>query len=108
MDAPALDCLACGACCRHAHDGRVLVSAEDIVRWKREGRDDIVAGLVPGHFSQEGFPSTPDGTCLHLGVPGQPNACSIYETRGECCHALVPGSSQCLSFRRSGGVDPPL
>ncbi len=95
----APDCLECGACCRDVGDGTALVSEEDIVRWRRDGRDDIVAGLVPGHFSQLGFPTHPNGTCLHLGTTDNVNACSIYGTRGECCRALVPGSPQCHSYR---------
>ena len=93
------DCLACGACCRDVGDGTALVSAEDLVRWKRDGAEHILDSLVPGHFSQMGFATHPNGTCVHLGTPGQVNACSIYETRGESCHALVPGSSQCQSYR---------
>ena len=37
----ALDCLDCGACCRTGHDGRILVPAEDLVRWRRLGREDL-------------------------------------------------------------------
>jgi Fe-S-cluster containining protein len=89
-DSPdALDCRTCGACCRQIPDGTALVSAEDLVRWKREGRDDILRTLVPGHFSQQG-----------LGTPDNPHDCSIYETRGWACHALEKGSPQCLTYRR--------
>jgi Fe-S-cluster containining protein len=101
-----LDCRACGACCREAADGVVLVSAADIVRWKRAGANKIVDGLVEGHFSELAFPALPSGACVHLGAPSGANDCSIYETRGESCHALVPGSSQCLSYRRRAHVDP--
>jgi hypothetical protein len=76
------------------------VSADDLVRWRRESATQILSGLVPGHFGQQGFPSHPNGTCLHLGVIGQANDCSIYETRGESCRALEPGSAQCLTYRR--------
>jgi Fe-S-cluster containining protein len=94
------DCLACGACCRDVADGTALVSAEDLVRWKREGAAHILASLVPGHFSQMGFGAHPDGTCVHLGTAESPNACSIYATRGWACHALEPGSPQCRTYRR--------
>jgi Fe-S-cluster containining protein len=94
------DCLACGACCRDVADGTALVSAEDLVRWKREKADHILASLVPGHFSQMGFGTHADGTCLHLGTAENPNACSIYETRGWACHELEPGSAQCRTYRR--------
>jgi Fe-S-cluster containining protein len=94
------DCLACGACCRDVADGTALVSAEDLVRWKREGAHHILASLVPGHFSQMGFGTHPNGTCLHLGTPESSNACSIYATRGWACHELEPGSPQCRTYRR--------
>lgn len=106
MSAPAeLDCLACGVCCRQASDGRILVPAEDIVRWKRMGRDDLVDGLVEGHFGEMAFPCRPDGSCQHLGVPGQPHACSIYPIRGTTCRDFEAGSWQCLEFRREAGMD---
>lgn len=102
-------CDACeAACCRDIADGTALVSAEDIVRWKRQGAAHILASLVPGHFGQEGFGTHPNGTCFHLGMAGRPHDCSIYETRGEACHALVPGSRQCLSYRRRYYASRPL
>lgn len=102
------DCLSCGACCRDGADGAILVSDEDVERWKAEGATRILASLVPGHFSQMGFATHPNGACVHLGTPANPNACSIYETRGWCCHALAPGSSQCRTFRKlAGKIDEP-
>ena len=82
----------------------MLVSAADLVRWKRDGRDDIRAQLVPGHFGQQGFAADAAGACVHLGLPRQPNDCAIYPTRGESCHALEPGGSQCLAYRRCAGL----
>jgi Fe-S-cluster containining protein len=99
---PTVTCAECdAACCHDVGDGAALISADDLVRWKREGADRILASLVPGHFSQMGFATHADGTCVHLGLEGRPNACSIYETRGESCRALVPGSAQCLTYRRT-------
>jgi Fe-S-cluster containining protein len=100
----ASSCRSCGACCRDVGDGTALVSEDDIVRWKREKRTAILDQLVPGHFGQMGLGTHPNGTCLHLGTPENPNDCSVYETRGESCHALEPGSSQCLAFRRCAGI----
>jgi len=98
------DCRECAACCRDASDGRVGVSAEDIVRWKREGRHDIVAGLVPGHFGVQALPACESGACVYLGTPGRPNDCSIYPTRGSVCHQLQPGEPQCKAYRRVAGL----
>lgn len=100
-----LDCLTCGACCRTGHDGRILVPAEDLLRWKRLGRVDIVAQLQPGHFGELAFATRDDGSCVHLGVGDEKNACSIYEIRGTTCREFDKGSWQCLEFRRDLGVD---
>jgi Fe-S-cluster containining protein len=99
-----LDCRACGACCRQASDGRILVVAEDLVRWRRTGRGDLEAALVDGHFGERGFAATQAGACVHLGVPGRPNDCSIYLERADTCRDFEAGSRQCLEFRREAGI----
>ena len=105
-EGPIPDCTTCGACCREAaSDGRILVSAEDLVRWKREGRRDVLDQLVDGHFGEMAFSSAAEGHCVHLGTEVSPHLCAIYETRGETCHRLEPGSRQCLSYRRDAGLD---
>jgi Fe-S-cluster containining protein len=103
-DAPKLDCLACGVCCREGSDGRILVPAEDLVRWRRIGREDLVSALQPGHFGELAFASRDDGSCVHLGTPESRNACSIYEVRGTTCREFEAGSAQCLEFRRHAGL----
>ncbi len=103
--AEALDCLACGACCRTGHDGRILVPAEDLVRWRRIGREDLIAKLQPGHFGEQAFATRPDGSCVHLGTAESANACSIYGDRGTTCREFEAGSRQCLEFRRDFGID---
>lgn len=106
-NAEELDCLACGACCRQASDGRILVPEEDLVRWRRQGRSDVLDHLVPGHFSELAFAATPEGACVHLGTEASPNACSIYADRGTTCREFERGSWQCREFRRDMGIDPP-
>jgi Fe-S-cluster containining protein len=101
---PALDCLTCGACCRTGHDGRILVPAEDIVRWRRIGREDLIAQLQPGHFGERAFATHADGACVHLGTDENVNACAIYEDRGTTCREFERGSAQCLEFRRDVGI----
>jgi predicted esterase/Fe-S-cluster containining protein len=101
MDADEFDCRSCAACCRDASDGRVPVAAEDLIRWKRERRKEILDGLVQGHFGDLAFPADESGVCRHLGTPGHPNDCAIYETRGAACRALEPGSQQCRAYRRA-------
>lgn len=99
-----LDCLACGACCRTGHDGRILIPPEDLVYWRRIGRPDIAERIQPGHFGLDAFATRPDGSCVWLGTETSPNACQIYETRGTTCREFEAGSPQCLEFRRDFGV----
>ena len=113
-----LDCLACGACCRTGRDGRILVPAADLLRWRRLGREDLALQIQPGHFGEVAFATDASGACVHLGVPASegaaadPNACSIYDDRGTTCREFERGSRQCLEFRRDfnvgGGVDRDL
>jgi Fe-S-cluster containining protein len=100
-----LDCLACGACCRQASDGRILVPVADIVRWRRSGRADLAAQLVDGHFGELAFASTPEGACVHLGTHASANACRIYDARGTTCRDFEKGSWQCHEFRRDAGLE---
>lgn len=100
-----LDCLTCGACCRTGHDGRILVPAADLVRWKRIGRDDLVAQIQPGHFGELAFATRVDGSCVHLGIADRSNACSIYDVRGTTCREFEKGSDQCLEFRWDADVE---
>lgn len=99
-----LDCTRCGACCRSGRDGAILVSADDLVRWKRDGRADLIAATVDGHFGERAFATTEDGACVHLSWPDGRSICSIYEQRGTTCREFAAGSWQCLEFRRERGV----
>ena len=99
-----LDCLACGACCRTGHDGRILVPAEDLVRWRRIGRAELAEAIQPGHFGEVAFATRADGSCVHLGTAASVNACAIYDVRGTTCREFERGSRQCLEFRSDFGV----
>jgi Fe-S-cluster containining protein len=101
--AEAFDCLACGACC-FQRPGTILVSADDLLRWKRQQHYDILSQLEPGHFGQMAFCMGPNGACVHHGTPDQPHACRIYGARSETCRDFEAGSPQCLEFRRDRGV----
>ncbi len=106
LPSAAFDCLECGACC-FQHPGTILVSAADLVRWKREERADILSRLEPGHFGQEAFMMGEGGACVHHGTAEEPHACRIYDARGDTCRDFEAGSWQCREFRRDRGVDPP-
>jgi len=82
------------------------VPEADLIRWKRQRRDDILAQLVPGHFGEQAFACTPQGVCVHLGTDDSPHACSIYEDRGTTCREFERGSRQCHEFRRDAGLEP--
>jgi len=94
-----LDCTTCGACCR-AGEGSMLLTEDDLVLWRRAGRDDLARTTAPGHFGLRAFPTTPTGACVHLTTPEGRTLCSIYELRAEVCRAFQAGSWQCLEFRR--------
>lgn len=104
-DDSELDCLACGVCCRTGADGRILVPAEDLVRWRSLGRDDLVEQTQPGHFGERAFATRPDGSCVHLGTDESDNACRIYAIRGTTCRDFARGSRQCREFRRDFGLE---
>ncbi len=93
------DCLTCGACC-YQRPGTILVEPEDLVRWRRTGRDDILAQLEPGHFGHMAFKMNEQGCCVHHGTATEPHACRIYEVRSETCIKFEAGSKQCREFRR--------
>ena len=104
---PELDCLSCGACCKTAGNGNILIPPEDLVRWHRIGRSDIARKIQPRHFGSEAFAARADGGCIHLGTKDSPNACSIYADRGTTCVDFERGSPQCHEFRRDFGLEPP-
>lgn len=95
------ECQRCGACC-HSREGTILVDEADVRYWTEIGRTDLVELLVPGHFGLRAFPNGPNGACIHLGLPGAPNDCSIHAVRANVCRTFQPGLSQCLEARRDG------
>jgi Fe-S-cluster containining protein len=80
------------------------VPAEDLVRWRSLGREDVARAIQPGHFGEVAFATREDGSCVHLGTRASANACSIYEIRGTTCRDFERGSKQCLEFRRDHGL----
>ncbi|TAL37389.1 MAG: YkgJ family cysteine cluster protein [Spirochaetes bacterium] len=96
-DGADVECMRCGRCC--LADMFACASDEDIGRWRREGRDDILgmresesAVWVGDHFI-----STRTGRyirhCPFLALGGELCACGIYETRPKVCADYRPGSS---------------
>ena len=105
-DATTFDCRACGVCCREASDGRILVPAEDITRFRREGRHDIANSLVEGHFGERAFPCRPDGACVIWARPPAPTTARFYPIRGTTCRDFEAGSRRSASFAARGDGPP--
>lgn len=93
-------CSRCGKCCTHAgYMGSLSATPEDVKRWRREGRDDIlrfVAIIGSGKNPSADLWVTPDGIeklrCPFVRKdPNKPTyRCTIYETRPEVCRDYVP------------------
>ena len=95
-----LACHRCGACCHL--DVAAYISLDDIHRWEKEGRQDILdhvrgAGVtwsrdaVVNRF--ESGVRTCLMSCVYLRWEGTLASCGIYETRTAVCRSFVPGST---------------
>ncbi len=103
-----LSCRRCGNCC-HV-DVAAYVVLEDIQRWQREGRGDILA-----HVRDNGVTwsdrsvvnrfgttiTTCQMSCVYLKWSGPLASCGIYDVRTNVCRSYIPGSSDlCPQHRR--------
>lgn len=103
-----ITCRRCGNCC-HV-DVTAYVTLEDIQRWEKEGRHDILA-----HVRDNDLTWSPDEiinrfglhiktclmSCVYLRWHGSTASCEIYETRTKVCRSFVPGSSDlCPQYQR--------
>lgn len=96
-DIPDFDCLRCGSCC-HV-DMIAYVTDDDIERWKRERRSDILARVRGEDIIWAGdrivsSSGRPLQSCVYLGWDGHQFFCAIYETRPSVCRNYSPGSSE--------------
>jgi hypothetical protein len=91
----ALDCQACGACCRHAYDSVTVARRDPVVRRHPE--------LV---VWREGYVELRrDGDrCAALEVSGRRFACRIYADRPRPCRDFANGGPHCLEARRRIGL----
>jgi Fe-S-cluster containining protein len=99
-----LDCLTCGACC-FQREGTILVTDEDVSRYTRQARTDILRQLEPGHFGSMAFRMNERGCCVFHGTEAHPHACAIYEARATVCREFAMGCAQCHEFRRDRGIE---
>lgn len=101
-DAPAPDCMTCGACCAALPCVGVRpdeqVPAEDFWDITIDG-DTVVDRFV--RRNEENF------ACVALeGTLGAEVACRIYENRPRICHLFEAGSDKCHALRRAYGFEP--
>lgn len=104
-----ITCRRCGNCCQL--DVAAYVSLEDIRRWEKEGRHDIIDHVRDNDvtWSREGISNrfgsrirTCLMSCVYVKWHGSSASCEIYETRTKVCRSFIPGSSACvLSITRS-------
>lgn len=73
-------CKVCGVCCE-LYGPTVKASGEDIARWRREGRDDIIAWL-----STDGD-NRPDGCPFLASGDSGKRFCSVQATKPQMCRA---------------------
>jgi Fe-S-cluster containining protein len=96
-DKKGTGCERCGKCC--LADVAAYIDEEDLLRWKNEGRTDIL-GLVAragGVWAGDRLISSAGGRilgCIFFIRDGAHGSCSIYETRPRVCRNYVPGSSE--------------
>ncbi len=106
------ECSRCGKCC--LADMIAYVTSEDLNRWKKENRQDILhiieneqAVWMGDHFisSRTGRPIY---GCPFLEVKDGLFTCSIYETRPRVCRDYRPGSSQICPLWGGRAASRPL
>jgi Fe-S-cluster containining protein len=100
---PERTCRRCGTCCLAGFIA--LAAPDDLERWHRERRRDILALMERERAVWMGdrLVSSRDGHtlrgCPFLTWEGEHTACGIYETRPRVCRDYRPGSSEiCPQF----------
>lgn len=89
-----IDCMTCAACC---HDNAVLLEPNDLLRWKRAKRDDLMGGgFVERRGRGQYLRLAESGACQHLNG----TLCGIYPVRPFNCRAFPAGTEPCLFARR--------
>jgi Fe-S-cluster containining protein len=98
---PGSPCTNCGKCCTHpGYMGTLSATGDDVKRWRREGRDDILRfAYVLGPPSNphadlwvdEQTENEQDRCPFVRKVRGQNRyLCRIYETRPQVCRDYIP------------------
>lgn len=100
-----IECQRCGRCC--LADFRAYVTDEDIGRWKRENRRDIlhILGGEEAFWQGDRLVSAESGKgrrgCPFFDFDGEHFSCAIYHTRPATCRGYEAGSSElCPQYRK--------
>jgi hypothetical protein len=97
----ALDCLACGACCRSGYDA---VPAGPRSRLARR-HPQLVVGRADGGVDVRRVLVDDEDRCAALAGPlSGPYRCSVYADRPRACADLPTGGAACLQARRRVGL----
>jgi Fe-S-cluster containining protein len=106
-----IPCHRCGNCC-HV-DVAAYATIEDVQRWEKDGRHDILDHVRDNdvEWSGDGFTNrfglnikTCLMSCVYLKWHGPTASCEIYETRTKVCRSYIPGSSDlCTQYRGRDG-----
>ncbi|MDD5711380.1 MAG: YkgJ family cysteine cluster protein [Smithellaceae bacterium] len=98
-----ITCRRCGKCC--FTDFIAYATEEDLFRWQRENRQNILAVIESEHAVWAGDHLISSATggyinhCPFITCDGKFFSCTIYETRPEVCRNYEPGSSElCPQF----------
>ncbi len=94
-EARALDCAACGACCREAFH-TVVLTRRDVLR---KLRPDLIT-MVDGRPEMP----RPEGVCPALTIDARGHLCSVYEDRPTSCRDFAATGDACLVARRRIGL----
>lgn len=81
-------CLACGVCCEY-YAGTLEASAEDLARWRTQGREDLLARVgAEGEIWVEPATGVRLEACPFLERSGPERAvCGIHATKPRVCAA---------------------
>lgn len=109
------ECNRCGNCCTNpSYMGTLMVSGEDVKRWCREGRGDIlewvdILGPSNDPYGDVWINLTTGEEKLRCPFvrkdPNKPTyRCTIYETRPQVCKDYVPWTeySVCVELQTGG------
>lgn len=104
-------CVRCGKCCVLLH--LLTVDADDVARWRREGREDILCRVgeargpdgtthevwLSPHADGGGSGGGDDGHCPWLRhTPDGHGLCAIHETKPARCRDYPAGCAQARSI----------